>query len=411
LEIIHVARRNLQVASRTALIAIAGRSGATNVAGAKRAADERQKEKKFRMENDHRIANVANVIGCDGSTSVGSVEPDAPPWTGSWLPLIAAWLFGALILVGLIVFIMHFGAIEVFMAIVRRANPIWIAAAVACQIATYFCAALVWFIVLKTGGSFLAFRSLLRLALVELFANQAVPTGGLSGSLMVMHGLTRRGVDAATAVTALLIATMSYYAAYVLAGSLAFILLWHSGDLSAAWRSLFAAFAVAAVILAVVLVILSRIGADFVPEMLSHWRPFAQLEKALSSIRLDLCRDPRLVFAGVGLQSCVFLLDTATLWCASRAVGMSIDAGGVFTSFVLASVVATLSPIPLGLGTFEGSCTGLLHLMGGGLEASLAATLILRGLTLWVPMLPGLWLISREKAPSPPDPLTRGDLR
>ena len=77
---------------------------------------------------------------------------------------------------------------------------------------------------------------------------------------------------------------------------------------------------------------------------------------------------------------------------------MSVDAGGIFTSFVLASVVATLSPIPLGLGTFEGSCTGLLHVMGGGLEASLAATLILRGLTLWVPMVPGLWLIGREKA-------------
>jgi glycosyltransferase 2 family protein len=65
-------------------------------------------------------------------------------------------------------------------------------------------------------------------------------------------------------------------------------------------------------------------------------------------------------------------------------------------SFILASVVATLSPIPLGLGSFEGTCTGLLHLTGGRLEASLAATLILRGLTLWLPMLPGLWLIRRE---------------
>jgi hypothetical protein len=355
------------------------------------------------MENDRRIADA---IGGEGAAAVGSVQADAPPWTGSWLPLLAAWLFGALVLAGLIVFVMHFGAIEVFVATIRRADPIWIATAVLCQIATYFCAAAVWFIILKSAASPIEFRSLLRLALVELFANQAVPTGGLSGSLMVMHGLTRRGVDAATAVTALLIATMSYYAAYVLAGSLAFILLWHSGDLNAAWRSLFAAFAFAAVILAAALAILSRFGSDFITAMIAHWRPFAQLKKALSSIRLDLCRDPRLVFAGVGLQSCVFLLDTTTLWCASRAVGMSIDAGGVFTSFVLASVVATLSPIPLGLGTFEGSCTGLLHLMGGGLEASLAATLILRGLTLWVPMLPGLWLISREKAAFRPDPLT-----
>lgn len=323
---------------------------------------------------------------------------DAPPWAGSRLQLIAAWIFGALILAGLIVFILHFGDIEVFVATIRRANPVWIAAAVLCQIATYFCAALVWFIILESAGSHVALASLLRLALVELFANQAVPTGGLSGSFMVMRGLTRRGVDAATAVTALLIATLSYYAAYVLAGSLAFVLLWHSGDFNAAWRSLLAAFAFLAVVLTAALVILARFGPDIIPTLLSHWRPFARLEKALGGIRLDLCRNPRLVFAGVALQSCVFVLDTATLWCASRAVGMSVDAGGIFTSFVLASVVATLSPIPLGLGTFEGSCTGLLHIMGGGLETSLAATLILRGLTLWVPMMPGLWLIGREHA-------------
>jgi glycosyltransferase 2 family protein len=98
----------------------------------------------------------------------------------------------------------------------------------------------------------------------------------------------------------------------------------------------------------------------------------------------------------IALQSGTFLLDAATLWCTERAVGLNVDVGSTFMSFTLASVVATLSPIPLGLGSFEGTCTGLLHLMGGGLEASLAATLILRRFTLWLPMLPGLVMIRRE---------------
>ena len=97
-------------------------------------------------------------------------------------------------------------------------------------------------------------------------------------------------------------------------------------------------------------------------------------------------------------QLAIFLLDTATLWCASRAVDLNLDVARAFTSFILATIVAALSPIPLGLGSFEGACTGLLHLFGGGLEASLAATLILRGLTLWLPMVPGLWVIRREAA-------------
>ena len=54
--------------------------------------------------------------------------PDAAPWTGNWSHLIAAWLFGAVILGGMVVFVMHFGAIQIFVATLRRASPIWLAA-------------------------------------------------------------------------------------------------------------------------------------------------------------------------------------------------------------------------------------------------------------------------------------------
>jgi glycosyltransferase 2 family protein len=347
---------------------------------------------------------ITDLISDSGSASVSSAPaenalfdlPDAAPWTGHWSRLIAAWLFGAVVLAGLVVFTMHFGAIEIFVAKLRGANPVWLAAAVSCQSATYICAAAVWFRVLGRAGSPLPFLSLLRLALVELFANQAIPTGGLSGSLMVVRGLMHRGVVPAIAITALIIAELSYYAAYLLAGLLAFVLLWHSGDLNAAWRALFIAFAIVVVALGMALLILSRSRNNLVPSAILRWRPFAQLASMLSQVRVDMLHNPRLIFEVIVLQSGIFLLDAATLWCASRAVGLNVDVGSTFMSFVLASVVATLSPIPLGLGSFEGTCTGLLHLMGGGLEASLAATLILRGFTLWLPMLPVLWVIRRE---------------
>jgi hypothetical protein len=64
----------------------------------------------------------------------------------------------------------------------------------------------------------------------------------------------------------------------------------------------------------------------------------------------------------------------------------------------MASVAATIGPIPLGLGTFEGTCVAMLGLTGVPLEAALTATLLLRGLTFWLPMLPGLWIAHREVA-------------
>ena len=217
---------------------------------------------------------------------------DAPPWTGNWSHLIMAWLFGAAVLAGLIVFIMHFGAIEVFVATVRHANPSWLAAAVSCQLATYVCAAAVWFRVLQRAGSPLPFLSLLRLSVVELFANQAIPTGGLSGSLMVVRGLTRRGVAPAIAVTALLVAAPSYYAAYFLVVLLAFVLLWNSGDLSTAWEALLIAFAIVVATLGMALLFLSRSRDDLIPAAILHWRPFAQLDRMLNQVRVDMLHNP-----------------------------------------------------------------------------------------------------------------------
>ena len=47
-----------------------------------------------------------------------------------------------------------------------------------------------------------------------------------------------------------------------------------------------------------------------------------------------------------------------------------------------------IAPSPLGTGTFKAGTTGMLTLLGMPLEAALSATLLLRGLTFWLPMVP-----------------------
>jgi len=60
--------------------------------------------------------------------------------------------------------------------------------------------------------------------------------------------------------------------------------------------------------------------------------------------------------------------------------------------------VATVSLLPGGVGPFEAGSVAALRLLGVSLEVSVAATLLVRGYTLWLPMLPGLWLARREMA-------------
>jgi glycosyltransferase 2 family protein len=64
----------------------------------------------------------------------------------------------------------------------------------------------------------------------------------------------------------------------------------------------------------------------------------------------------------------------------------------------MVSMAATLGPIPLGLGTLEAPCVGMLSLLGVAVETALAATLLLRGLAFWLSMVPGLWLARLEIA-------------
>lgn len=306
------------------------------------------------------------------------------------------WLSGLLLLGVIVGFALHFGDVQVFVSTLKSASPLWLGAAVVCQIATYACAAAVWFRILSRANAGQPFAGLFKLAVVQLFANQALPTSGLSGTVMMAKGLARRGVAPSLVMTALLVDGFSYYASYLMVGLLAFVILWHSGDLGAAWLPLSIAFITVLLALVLAIFLLIRRQGRIIPRAALGWAPAAKMAAILGSARTDMLRDGKLIFEAFLLQIGIFLLDAATLWIAARSVGLAVDPITAFLSFVLASGVATLSPIPLGLGTFEGTCTGLLHVMGSSIEGSLAATLILRGLTLWLPMVPGLWLMRSE---------------
>jgi uncharacterized protein (TIRG00374 family) len=312
------------------------------------------------------------------------------------LGLAIGWAIGASALAGMVIFAFHVSDFGVFLAALRTADPLWLAMAILCQAGTYFCAAAIWFRLLSRTGSQIKMSSLMRLALVELFANQALPTGGLSGSIIVMRSLHHRGVEMATVLTALLVTAFSYYTGYVLVGAMAFVMLWRLGQFSSAWTAMSVAFGIVVVALAAVASAVIRSRGRFIPAIALKWKPVARLSNLLSQIRTDILFDGRIVAEASLLQCAIFLLDAASLGCAARSVGMAVLPEQAFVSFMLASIVATLSPIPMGLGTFEGVSVGMLHFFGGSVEKSLAATLILRAITLWAPMLPGLWMIRRE---------------
>jgi hypothetical protein len=76
----------------------------------------------------------------------------------------------------------------------RARRKVWLIAAALLQSLTYFWAAGVWHVALKRRRGGLTITSLVPIALAMLLTNQAFPTAGLSGSIIVVRALRKRRI-------------------------------------------------------------------------------------------------------------------------------------------------------------------------------------------------------------------------
>jgi uncharacterized membrane protein YbhN (UPF0104 family) len=313
---------------------------------------------------------------------------------------VAPWLFGLLALGALILVVVRVGELERFVQLARGAEPEWLLLALALQLATYACTASVWRSSLAVAGAPYSLRSLIPLSLAKVFIDQLLPSGGLSGAVILVRGLARRGIDAAIAGQTLLVALVSFYSAYLIAALAALAVLWLDHQTKPALVVAGALLGALAVGTFAAVAFLRRRGVP--PEWLTRVPDIADLFTKVATAPSTLLRDKRLISVTIALQLGVFALDTLTFWAVFFALARPISVATSFATFMAASVAATIGPIPLGLGTFEGTAVALLHVLGVEVEAALAATLLLRGFTFWLPMVPGLWLARREMAAFPP---------
>ena len=306
------------------------------------------------------------------------------------------WIFPVLLVGALIVAVLHFGDLKKFAALLGKAQPGWLAVALVLQGATYALLSAQWWVALKQGRSPLSFKELLPLTITKLFADQVVPTAGVSGNVLLVDRLCAKGVPRENAVAATILAIIAYYISYAVSTVAAVALLWIHGKLSLLLAGIaFLLLALAAAIPAGALWLTDK-GDGALPKWLLKRRSVQQLAELVGEAPNDLVRDPRLIAQLALLNLGVFLADAATLMVCFLAVGEQARFGSAYVAFAMASIVVTLGPVPLGLGSFEATSTGTLRLMGVGFEAAFAATLLYRGFALWLPLVLGMILTRRE---------------
>jgi len=295
----------------------------------------------------------------------------------------------------------NYGELSHFVFLIRSIDPSWLLVALCLQLGTYIALAMVWYRTLRQAGVRYRLRSLVPLAVAKLFTDKAVPSGGISGIAFVFNELRKREVPVEVCMRVMLIDILSYYAAYILATTGSLFVLWQHHDIRR-WMVVVAAiFAAIAIFIPGAILFLKQLGAnDRLPTWIVRSPRVAPLIAILSKVPKTGGEKPKLrplLFLEVTMfQTTITILDTLTLWTILQALGEPISVFLAFPCLVFASMVAVLSPIPLGLGTFEAAFVGLLVMFRIRIETALTATLLFRGLTLWLPMLPGL-IVTRMK--------------
>lgn len=311
-------------------------------------------------------------------------------------PWIIGFVAGLSALAALILFIANAGDISAFarQAANAKAGPLF--AALAVQALPYILAAYVWLLFLRRVHAPLQLSSLVPLSFAKLFADQALPSGGLSGAAFFLYALTRRNVADKTAFRTFAFTTTAYFLAFLVAAIISLIALSRAENAPPALSASVSAFAGIVLALALAAGLLMLYKPKKAPAFIRRQRLAAKAAEFMDAALHDIRYMPRLFARLAFILLAVRAVDGLTVMLISEAIGAPVT---IFTGFIavaIASIAATIGPVPMGLGTFEAGMIASLSVFGASMEDALTITLIYRGLTLWLPLLPGFAILQRE---------------
>lgn len=309
---------------------------------------------------------------------------------GVWV----SWLFGLAVVVAVALFAGHHAEEKAFAELALRARPAWLLLGVVLQVGTYVADARIWQRILLRANVSRPLRSFVGLGLAKLLVDQVIPSGGLSGTFVVVGALDRRRVPRAASMAAVIVDLVSFYAAYMMALAIALGTVWVHGDLSPFIVLPAILFVPVAAAIPTTVLLVSR--GRTLPRWVTRLPFIKPVLEALAEATPDIAHDVSLIARCAVLQLAIFVLDAGTLWVMLWSLGLSVAPAAVFASFMLSTLARTLGPVPGGLGVFEAASVTTLKLMGVSVAAGLAATLLFRGFSFWLPLLPGLFFARRE---------------
>ena len=322
-------------------------------------------------------------------------------WSRRYLP----WVFGAAILIIVVVVSLHFSEAQDFLRVIQTSQPEWILLATILQVLTYLAQGEVFRAPMRMTKHRIGLKLVYELSLVKLFMDQALPSAGISSTVFVAKALQQHRIPRDVVAASMVLNIASYHIAYIVCLLAALAITTATGHSNLVIMFVSVLFLLFAVGLVVAVIAISAGHVKKQAALVERVPVVRHAMQFLTDADAKLTQNLRLITETSLWQVVIFLLDAATMWVLILALGNHATIKGVYASFMISSLLRTMGIVPGGLGTFEASSVLTLRMVGVAIPVALSATMLFRGLTFWLPMLPGLWLSKkiaideRRKAP------------
>jgi len=273
-----------------------------------------------------------------------------------------SWFLAVLLIAGIVIAVLHWGDVKRFGKLLTEAKPLWLIAAAALQLGTYFGLAAQWWLVLRRGRTPEEGTDLFRLTLAKHFADQVVPTAGMSGNVLLVDRLVSFGVPRENAIAALLLQIVAYYFSYALGALWVLVVLWWKSRMSLLLSAAVFVFLMVAAGIPALTLWLHKRGREKLPRLLANWSKTKSFFEIVGEAPARLVRNPQLIASLTALNLAVFVADAATMQACIHALGVHAPLSAGYVAFMMASIAVILWASPMGWGWFEEVSIAMLRL-------------------------------------------------
>jgi glycosyltransferase 2 family protein len=288
------------------------------------------------------------------------------------------------------------GDFMLFLKLVIGAQYRWIILALLLQALTYPATGAVWKIVAHSSNFNLNWKKSSSIALEQLAIDQVVPAGGVAGQTLIARSMINLGMPNWLAIESVLVGILSYHLAYSLVAVTALTLLYISGKLTLLVILVAAGYFTIAGFVTWLTFLVANRKTDKIPEWLRKKKVVSDFLESLNFVSAEKVLSSKLLIQSSFARLIVMLLDALTLYVIMMAIKAPLSLTAAFIGFVVGSLAGSVTFVPGGVGGYEVGSTAILVLLGVSVEAAIAGTVILRGLTLWIPLIPGIYFLKHQ---------------